>query len=397
MSKSLGNITAPQKVINEFGADILRLWVVGSDYYDDLRIGKEILIRHSDHYRRLRNTLRYLLGALNGFEDDEKITFSKMPELEKWVLHRVSELSKKIEENTEQFNLHDIYLDIHNFCTVDLSAFYFDIRKDTLYCEDLKGIERRSCRTVMDILFKSLTTWLAPIICFTAEEAWQSRYNDQENSVHLQTYFKTKEDWQKYFDGIKDIDLECKPDVSFLPPMFRRKLSPLNRMIFCTSNLLSCETSFNNIPFVFSSRHGELDLSLKLINSILQKNPMSPAGFSMSVHNSPAGLYSIHNKNTQATTAIAAAEDSLKMAFIEAQAQLLANPMVLLCYADTPMPDVYKCFSDNIAYPQFSAWPAREFKTFPVCLTIIPPTIRCGKTIAISHFKSLIKITRPGI
>ena len=196
MSKSLGNITAPQKVINEFGADILRLWVVGSDYYDDLRIGKEILVRHSDHYRRLRNTLRYLLGALNEFDEKEKIDFTEMPELEKWVLHRVSELSKKIEENTEKFNLHDIYLDIHNFCTIDLSAFYFDIRKDTLYCEELNGNERRSCRTVMDILFQSLTTWLAPIICFTAEEAWQSRYNDKENSVHLQTYYKADKAWE---------------------------------------------------------------------------------------------------------------------------------------------------------------------------------------------------------
>ncbi len=129
MSKSLGNITAPQKVINEFGADILRLWVVGSDYYDDLRIGKEILVRHADHYRRLRNTLRYLLGALNGFERNEEIDFNEMPELEQWVLHRVSELSNKILENTKNFNLHDIYTDIHNFCTIDLSAFYFDIRK----------------------------------------------------------------------------------------------------------------------------------------------------------------------------------------------------------------------------------------------------------------------------
>ena len=115
-----------------------------------------------------------------------------MPELEQWVLHRVSELSKKIEENTKKFNLHDIYTDIHNFCTIDLSAFYFDIRKDTLYCDELKGKNRRSCRTVMDILFKSLTTWLAPIICFTAEEAWQNRYKDPENSVHLQTYFKSE-------------------------------------------------------------------------------------------------------------------------------------------------------------------------------------------------------------
>ncbi|MDC0110806.1 isoleucine--tRNA ligase, partial [Alphaproteobacteria bacterium] len=195
MSKSLGNITSPEKVINEFGADVLRLWVVGSDYYDDLRIGKEILVRHSDHYRRLRNTLRYLLGALNGFEEKEIIDFDEMPELEQWVLHRVAELGKKIEENTEKFNLHDIYTDIHNFCSIDLSAFYFDIRKDTLYCEELNGKERRACRTVMDILFNSLTTWLAPIICFTAEEAWQSRYNDPENSVHLQTYFKPKESW----------------------------------------------------------------------------------------------------------------------------------------------------------------------------------------------------------
>ena len=203
MSKSLGNITAPQKVINEFGADILRLWVVGSDYYDDLRIGKEILVRHSDHYRRLRNTLRYLLGALNHFEEGEKIDFNEMPELEQWVLHRVSELSKKIEENTKEFNLHDIYTDIHNFCTIDLSAFYFDIRKDTLYCDELKGKNRRSCRTVMDILFKSLTTWLAPIICFTAEEAWQNRYKDPENSVHLQTYFKSESGWNNETLGNK--------------------------------------------------------------------------------------------------------------------------------------------------------------------------------------------------
>ncbi len=175
----------------------MSLVLIYSDY------GWLILIRHSDHYRRLRNTLRYLLGGLSQFEEKEKIDFEKMPELEKWVLHRVSELSKKIEENTEKFNLHDIYIDIHNFCTIDLSAFYFDIRKDTLYCEELNGIERRSCRTVMDILFQSLTTWLAPIICFTAEEAWQSRYNDPENSVHMQTYFKAEKIWENSLIGKK--------------------------------------------------------------------------------------------------------------------------------------------------------------------------------------------------
>jgi hypothetical protein len=146
--------------------------------------------------------------------------------------------------------------------------------------------------------------------------------------------------------------LDKKPDVSFLPPMFRRKLSYLNRMVFCTSNLLNKEEQLNNCPLIFSSRHGELDLSLQLVLSILEKNPMSPAGFSMSVHNSPVGLCSIHHDNQDATTAIAAGADSLKMAFIEAQSQLLDNPKALLCYVDRPMPDAYKCFADNTEYPQ---------------------------------------------
>ena len=195
MSKSLGNITAPQEVLKEFGADILRLWVIGSDYYDDLRIGKEILIRHADHYRRLRNTLRYLLGALNGFNEEEIINYNQMPEIEKWVLNRVFELYNKISEDSENFRLHEIYKEVHNFCNIDLSAFYFDIRKDTLYCSSIDSIERRSCRTVMDILFKSITTWLAPILCFTSEEAWQQRFQDQNDSVHLQEYYKAEKTW----------------------------------------------------------------------------------------------------------------------------------------------------------------------------------------------------------
>ncbi len=195
MSKSLGNITSPQQVLDEFGADILRLWVIGSDYYDDLRIGKEILIRHADHYRRLRNTLRYLLGALYNFSEEEKIQYDKMPELEKWVLHRIYELYNKICDHTENYRLNEIYKDIYNFCNIDLSAFYFDIRKDTLYCADFNSVERRSCRTVMDILFNSITTWLAPILCFTSEEAWQNRYKEDNDSVHLNEYKRPEENW----------------------------------------------------------------------------------------------------------------------------------------------------------------------------------------------------------
>ena len=269
MSKSLGNITAPQKVINEFGADILRLWVVGSDYYDDLRIGKEILIRHSDHYRRLRNTLRYLLGALNDFSENEKINFTEMPELEQWVLHRVSELSEKIQENTEKFNLHDIYLDIHNFCTIDLSAFYFDIRKDTLYCENPSSAERKSCRTVMDILFQSLTTWLAPIICFTAEEAWQSRYGDQENSVHLQTYFQAKKGWKNSQIGKKWSEVRELRSVVTSSIEEKRKEGVLGSSLQAKVLIEANEDSYNvlqdlNLPDIFICSDVQMDLNKNL-------------------------------------------------------------------------------------------------------------------------------------
>ncbi|MDC0530858.1 isoleucine--tRNA ligase [Alphaproteobacteria bacterium] len=274
MSKSLGNITAPQKVINEFGADILRLWVVGSDYYDDLRIGKEILVRHSDHYRRLRNTLRYLLGALNQFEEGEKIDFNEMPELEQWVLHRVSELSKKIEENTREFNLHDIYTDIHNFCTIDLSAFYFDIRKDTLYCDELKGKNRRSCRTVMDILFKSLTTWLAPIICFTAEEAWQNRYKDPENSVHLQTYFKSNPNWHNETLGNKWTEIRELRSMVTSAIEEKRKDGLLGSSLQAKVTIKANESVYNklqdiDLPEVLICSDVEMNLNNKLENNYI--------------------------------------------------------------------------------------------------------------------------------
>ncbi len=196
MSKSLGNVTSPQDVLKEYGADILRLWVIGSDYYDDLRIGKEILVRHADHYRRLRNTLRYLLGALSDFDKNETIDYSKMPEIERWVLNKVYKLSKKIIKLTQNYQLGDIYREVYDFCNDDLSSFYFDIRKDTLYCSSYDSVERRSCRTVLDILFECICTWLAPILCFTTEEAWKTQNIDENESVHLKEYFKPNDLWK---------------------------------------------------------------------------------------------------------------------------------------------------------------------------------------------------------
>ncbi len=189
MSKSLGNVTAPQEVWNEYGADILRLWVVGTDYVQDQRIGKEILKQHGDAYRRLRNTLRYLLGNLEGFNDAEKVAVGELPSLEKWVLHRLSELDAVVRQSIHDFDFYSMSTALHNFCAGDLSAFYFDIRKDLLYCDEPSSLRRRACRTVLAEVFSCLTAWLAPFICFTAEEAWLARPNagkdGQPESVHL--------------------------------------------------------------------------------------------------------------------------------------------------------------------------------------------------------------------
>ena len=195
MSKSLGNVTSPQEIIDSHGADILRLWAVGSDYSDDLRIGKDIIKHHSDIYRRLRNTLRFLLGNLNNFDISEAVQLDEMPELELWVLHRLHELDARIRKSCSTFEFHSLFLELHNFCTVDLSAFYFDIRKDTLYCDRLDSLTRRATRTVLDHLFNSLTAWFAPFIAFTAEEAWLARYPDVNGSIHLNLFPDIPGDW----------------------------------------------------------------------------------------------------------------------------------------------------------------------------------------------------------
>ncbi len=200
MSKSLKNVTAPQEVYDQQGADILRLWVVGCDYSEDMRIGPEIIKFQADLYRRLRNTLRYLLGALDGFTPAERVTDSAaMPELERWVLHRLSELDAEVRRSIEAYDFHSLFTALHTFCSVDLSAFYFDVRKDALYCDRAESPRRRSVRTVMDTLFSCLTAWLAPILCFTAEEAWLARPGASgapEDSVHLRTFPEVPGCWR---------------------------------------------------------------------------------------------------------------------------------------------------------------------------------------------------------
>ena len=187
MSKSLGNVTAPQTVTDQYGADILRLWTVTADTTEDLRIGPEILKQQAELYRRLRNTLRWLLGSLAGWSEAERVDPAAMPELERWVLHRLAELDARIRGALERHDWTGVYPELHAFCSADLSAFYFDIRKDTLYCDRPDHPTRRAARTVLDLLHRCLTAWLAPVLVFTAEEAWLARDPDA-GSIHLQDF-----------------------------------------------------------------------------------------------------------------------------------------------------------------------------------------------------------------
>jgi len=195
MSKSLGNQVFPQDVIKQSGADILRLWVSSTDYVDDQRIGPEILKSNVEAYRKLRNTLRYLLGALDGWEETERLDQKDMPELERYVLHMLADIHASVLAGYRAYDFKQVVATLLNFMNVDLSALYLDIRKDTLYCDAPSSLRRRACRTVIDELFHCLSTWLAPILCFTAEEVWLSRFPGEKSSVHLMQFAKPPAEW----------------------------------------------------------------------------------------------------------------------------------------------------------------------------------------------------------
>ena len=188
MSKSLGNTVAPQDVMKQSGADILRMWVCASDYADDIRIGPEILKTTVDTYRKLRNTLRWMLGNLAHFRAEDRIAAEKMPKLERLMLHRLAELDGQVRQAYAEFDYKRIFSGLNQFMTVDLSAFYFDIRKDALYCDPYSSVTRKAALTVIDQLFRCTVTWLAPMLCFTAEEAWLARYPGEESTVHLEQF-----------------------------------------------------------------------------------------------------------------------------------------------------------------------------------------------------------------
>ncbi len=194
MSKSLGNVMSPDKIIQQYGVDILRLWVVASDYYDDLKLDNNIIKAQTDSYRRIRNTFRYLIGNLDGFTNDEKISYEEFPELEKYILHRLWKTDEIINNCIKKFNFHLMFTTLLNFCSNELSAFYFDIRKDSIYCDSIKSAKRRSSRTLLDIVYNHLVRWLAPSLSFTCEEAWKARGN--KSSIHLEDFIKIDLNYQ---------------------------------------------------------------------------------------------------------------------------------------------------------------------------------------------------------
>jgi isoleucyl-tRNA synthetase len=202
MSKSKGNTTEPQVIIKESGAEILRLWVGMVDYAEDQRIGKTILQTTVDGYRKLRNTLRYLLGGLAGFEEAERLPYDRMPPLERYILHRMWELDAQVRASYAAYDFRAVWRAVSEFAASDLSALYFDIRRDSLYCDSAHSDKRRACRTVMDLAFERLTAWLAPITPFTTEEAWTTRFPDAGSNC-LRVIPQTPAEWQDEAEAVR--------------------------------------------------------------------------------------------------------------------------------------------------------------------------------------------------
>jgi isoleucyl-tRNA synthetase len=194
MSKSVGNTVDPLKVMETNGADIIRLWALSVDFTEDHRIGDEILKGVADQYRKLRNTFRYLLGALEGFSDDEKVDVAEMPELERYMLHLLADMDAKLKVAVGDFDFNSYVRLLSDFANEDLSAFFFDIRKDCLYCDAETSLKRRSYRTVLDILFHAMVRYAAPVLVFTSEEVWGTRFPGA-GSVHLLEWPEVDAEW----------------------------------------------------------------------------------------------------------------------------------------------------------------------------------------------------------
>jgi isoleucyl-tRNA synthetase len=199
MSKSMGNVILPEDILKNYGADILRAWVAASDYAEDLRIDKSILTQHAESYRKIRNTFRFMLGNLkDNFEKQnfEKIKLNEFEELEQFILHKLFLIDKSVDKNLKNYNFHKLYKELLNFCTLDLSSFYFDIRKDVLYCDSINSKKRKNCVIVLNIILESLLKWFAPILVFTTEEIYSLLNKSNDESIHENQFVKIPSHWE---------------------------------------------------------------------------------------------------------------------------------------------------------------------------------------------------------
>ncbi|MEQ1718931.1 MAG: class I tRNA ligase family protein, partial [Hyphomicrobium sp.] len=283
MSKAQGNVTAPQDIIKTSGADILRLWVAASDYSDDLQIGGEIIKTFSETYRKLRNTLRWMLGALAHFKKGDAVAFKDMQpfELERLMLHRLAELDHEIGSAYKTYDFRKVVGVLTHFMNTELSAFYFDIRKDTLYCEAPSSLKRRAALTVVDHICDCVIRWLAPILSFTTEEAWLLYKPDGAASVHLEAFPKIPRAWQDdnlaaKWDRVKEVrsvvtgaleierankrlgsSLEAAPEVYVTDPDLMSGLDGIDMAEVCiTSAITVSEKAIPDSAFTIISKPG---------------------------------------------------------------------------------------------------------------------------------------------
>ena len=205
MSKSTGNVISPEDILKNYGADILRAWVASSDYAEDLRIDKTILTQHAESYRKIRNTFRFILGNIqdNFVEQSFKSLDPKsFNELEQYILHKLFILNQLVKENLKNYNFHKLYKELLNFCTLDLSSFYFDIRKDVLYCDSVNSKKRKKCIVVLNIILECLLKWFAPIFVFTTEEIY-TLVSKNNKSIHEQIFPEIPSEWKNETLDIK--------------------------------------------------------------------------------------------------------------------------------------------------------------------------------------------------
>jgi isoleucyl-tRNA synthetase len=218
MSKSTGNVISPEDILKNYGADILRVWVASSDYAEDLRIDNSILSQHAESYRKIRNTFRFILGNLkDNYEkqDFKKLDFEKFDELEKYILHKLFDMDKLVKNNLKNYNFHKLYKELLNFCTLDLSSFYFDIRKDVLYCDSLNSLKRKNCVITLNIILESLLKWFAPILVFTTDEIYNLIHTNKDESIHEHNFVEIPAKWENKLLNDKWIKLfKIKQDAN---------------------------------------------------------------------------------------------------------------------------------------------------------------------------------------